>query len=278
MSARMEDLPGLRRRFPRWRLFAYSALGLIAFAFIAALIAFLYIRSERFNRFLAIEIAKALEAYELRAEVERVEPEFSSGAITIHRLKLFNRRTGQLIAAIGRASVSITIRDPFAFRLRREIVFDRLELDGVDLWVVFDELGQSNFRGLRRPPPLRRRITFDYSKLAGSLSRGAIHFVDRKRDLQADIRDLRGEGRPIDGADPSKVGVRIVSGSGSIVHNSRTTAVDSIELIGRVADSGAEIERLTLLSPAAEATASGRLDDWRSPRYQFDARASARIE
>src|SRR5690242_5111789 len=134
MSARMEDLPRLRRRFPRRRrLFVYSALGLIAVFIAAALIAFLYIRSERFNRFLVIEIDKALEAYGLRAEAERVEPEFGSGSVALRNLKLFNRRTGQIIATIGRARASITIRDPFAFRLRREIVFERLEIDGVDL-------------------------------------------------------------------------------------------------------------------------------------------------
>src|SRR5262249_43373064 len=98
MSARMEDLPLLRRRFPRRRLFAYSVLGLIAIVVVAVLIALFYVRSERFNRFLAIEIEKALEAYGLRAEVESVEPEFGAGEITLRNLKLFNRQTGQLIA------------------------------------------------------------------------------------------------------------------------------------------------------------------------------------
>src|SRR2546422_9463158 len=154
MSARREDLPRLRRRFPWRRLFVYSALGLITIVIIAVLIAFLYLRSERFNRFLSIEIEKALEAYGLRAEIGGGEPEFGSSAVTLRNVKLFNQQTGQLIATIGRARASITIRDPFALRLRREIVFDRLELDGGDLWVVFDEQGRSNFQGLRRPPPL----------------------------------------------------------------------------------------------------------------------------
>ncbi|MBO0725656.1 MAG: hypothetical protein J2P52_08660, partial [Blastocatellia bacterium] len=278
MSARMEDLPRLRRRFPRRRLFAYSALGLIALAIIAILIGRLYIRSERFNRFLSIELEKTLEVYGLRAEAERVEPEFGASAVTLRNLKLFNQRTGQLIATIGRAKVSITIHDPFALRLRREIVFDKLELDGVDLWIVVDERGQSNFQGLRRPPPLRSRITFDYSKLAGSLSRSAIHFIDRKRDLQGDLRDLTGEGRPVEGADTPKVGVRLASGPGSIAHNEHKMAIESIELIGRAMESGAEIERLALRAPSLWATASGRLDDWRSMRYQLDTRAWGWIE
>src|SRR5262245_56081304 len=98
MSARSEDLPHLRRRFTRRRLLVYWALGLIGPVIIAVLIAFLYLRSERFNRYLAIEIEKALEAYGLRAEVGGGEPEFGSGAITLRNLKLFNRQTGQPIA------------------------------------------------------------------------------------------------------------------------------------------------------------------------------------
>src|SRR5262245_13022092 len=278
MSARTEDLPPRPRRSTRRRLFVYSALGLIALVIIAVLIALHYLRSEKFNRFLAIEIEKALEAYGLRAEVEKVEPEFGSSAVTLRSLKLFNRQTGQLIATIDRARASITIRDPFALRLRREIVFDRLELDAVDLWVVFDEQGQSNFQGLRRPPPFRRRITFDYSRLVGALNKGVIHFTDRNRDLLGDLRDLTVEARPVEGADPPKVGARLVSGKGAIVRNGHKMAIESVEFIGQVMESGAEIERLKLRSPMGELTTSGRLDDWRSPRYRLDARAWAWLE
>ena len=73
------------------RLFKYSALGLIALAVTAALIAFLYLRSEKFNRYLAIEVEKALESYGLRAEIEKVEPELGSGAVTLRDVKLFNQ-------------------------------------------------------------------------------------------------------------------------------------------------------------------------------------------
>jgi outer membrane protein insertion porin family len=278
MSARREDLPRLRRRFTRRRLFVYSALGLIGLVIIAVLIAFLYLRSERFNRYLAIEIEKALEAYGLRAEVGVGEPEFGSGAITLRNLKLFNRQTGQPIATISRARASLTIRDPFALRLRREIVFDRLELDGIDLWVVFDEQGRSNFQGLRRPPPLHRRITFDYSRLVSSLNKVAVHLIDRERGLRGDLRDLTGEGRPIEGAAPPKVGARLTSGKGSLVRDGHEMAIESVEFIGRVTESGAEIERLAMRSPVAEATVSGRLDDWRSPRYRLDTQAWARLD
>ncbi|MGH9752002.1 MAG: hypothetical protein ACREA2_04405, partial [Blastocatellia bacterium] len=278
MSARTEDLPPPPRRSTQRRLLVYSALGLLALVIIAALIAFLYLRSEKFNRVLTIEIEKALEAYGLRAEIGEIKPELVPSAATLRNVKLFNRRTGQLIATIDRARASITIRDLFALRLRREIVFDRLELEGVDLWVVFDEQGRSNFQGLRRPPPLRRRITFDYSKLVGSLNRGAIHFIDQRLGLKGDLSGLAGEGRPIEGSDPPRISVRLASRGGSIVRNGRETAIESAELIGRVMESGAEIERLALRLSSGEVTISGRLDDWRSLRYQLDTQIRANLE
>lgn len=57
----------------------YSALGLLAFIIIAALLLLLYLRSDRFNRFVITEIEKALEAYGLRAEIGSFEP----GAICV---------------------------------------------------------------------------------------------------------------------------------------------------------------------------------------------------
>ncbi|HKC88153.1 MAG TPA: translocation/assembly module TamB domain-containing protein, partial [Blastocatellia bacterium] len=278
MSATPEDLLPPPRRFTRRRLFVYSALGLIALLIITVLLGLLYLRSEKFNRFLVIELEKALEAYGLRAEIGGLEVGRDFRTFTLHEIKLFNLQTDQLIATIDRATVSLTVRDPFALKLSREIVLDRLELDGLDLWVVFNEREESNFKGLRRPPPRRRRITFDFSSLVGSLTKGALNYIDRKRDLQSDLRDLTGEARPIKGGDPPEVSVRLASGAGRLSRNDRETPIDAVEFIGRVMKSGAAIDRLALRSPAAEVTASGRLDDWEALRFQLDMQARARLE
>src|SRR5262249_44620859 len=150
MSAPPDSLPPRSRRSMRRRLLS-AVLGLIMVVSLAILALLLYLRSERFNRVLTVELEKALEAYGLRAEIGSLKPGHYFRTVTLRDVKLFNLQTGQLIATIDRATVSLSIRDPFALKLSREIVFERLELDGVDLWAVFDEQGQSNFQGLRRP-------------------------------------------------------------------------------------------------------------------------------
>src|SRR5262245_45569855 len=139
MSATPEDLLPPPRRLSRRRVFLYSALGLIALLMTAILIGLLYLRSERFNQYLTIEIEKALKTYGLRVEIGKAEGGGGFRTFTLHDVKLFNLKTDQLIATVDRATVSLTIRDPFAFKLSREIAFDRLELDGLDLWVVTNE-------------------------------------------------------------------------------------------------------------------------------------------
>lgn len=278
MSASQESLPPRPRRFTRQRLLVYSFLGLLGLILIGALLGYLYLRSERFKRFAATQTEKALEAYGLRAEIGGFEPGRGFRTFTLRDLKLFNRQTGQLIAVIDRATVSLSIRDPFALNLRREIVFDRLELEGLDLWAVFNEQGQSNFQGLRRPPPRDRRITFDYSSLVGSLTNSSIHFVDRKRGIRSDLRGLNGQAQPIEHSVPAKVGVRLALDAGYLSRDGRQSTIEAVEFIGRVMESGVEIERLALRSSAAEATVSGRLDDWRVLRYQLNAQARAELE
>src|SRR5574341_294568 len=134
MSATQESLPPRPRRFTRRRLLVYSALGLLALIIIGALLGYLYLRSEKFKRFAATEIEQADEAYGLRAGVGSYEAGRGFRTIALRDLQLFNRQTDPLIATIVRVTVSLSIRDPFALELGREIVFDRLELEGVDLW------------------------------------------------------------------------------------------------------------------------------------------------
>ena len=159
--------------------------------------------------------------------------------------------------------------------MRREIVLDRLEIDAVDLWVVFDEQGQSNFQacaGLHRSAAASLSIIRDWPVANDS----AVHFIDRKRDLQGDLRDLT-EKRARSNADPPEVGVRLAREKARLSTTVTKWRSNRSNSSGGM-ESGAEIERLKLQSPVAEMTASGRLDDWRSPRYQLDARAWAWLE
>ena len=272
------ESPSAKRRFTRRQQLLFIGLGALALIVVLALAGLLYLRSGRFNRYLAGEIEAAMKDYGMRAEVGGFELAWGLRTATLRDLKLYNQQTGQLIATLDRATLTAEVREPYAFRFSREIVLHELKLDGFQLWVELDPQGRSNFEGLRNPPPgAPRRITFDYASLVGAISRGIAHVNDRAHQVQGELRELRGNARPLKGTNPAAVRVEMTSGAGRVSYEGRESSVNGIEFLGRVMESGAEIERFALHSAMTEATASGRLDDWRALRYKLDTHVVAKL-
>lgn len=279
MSTTPDSLTPPPPRRSRRRLFAYIGLGALGLIILLALAGLLWLRSDRFNRFAGREIDQALRQYGLRAEIGDFDIGRGLRTATLRNVKIYNLQTGQLIATVDRATVALEVREPFALRLSREVVFQKLDVEGLDVRFDVDEKGQSNFFGVHQAPPRAPgRITFDYSSLTGALARGAFHYTDRQRNMQAELTGLHGRALPVSGSTPPKVTVELASGTGSLSRDDHRTTIDAIEFAGRVMNSGAEIDKLALRSAMAEANLSGHLDDWQQLKYQFDTQASVRLD
>jgi len=248
-----------------------------ALILLLALAGYFYIRSGRLNRYMAGQVTEALKEYGLRAEIDKFELTWKLRTATLRDIKLYNQQTGQLIATLDRAEMVTEIHEPYAFRLRREIVFKRLDLSGLKAEVQVDEQGRSNLQGLHQAPPSApSRITFDFSSLIVALKGGAIHVEDRAHKIEADFGNLNANGGPRPGT--QIVDLKLGSDTGQVRYEGRQAGVDGFDLLAHLTDSGADVERFTLRSPMAEATASGRLDDWNAPRYNFGVQARVALD
>jgi outer membrane protein assembly complex protein YaeT len=256
-------------------MIVWTGLSVLAAIILFGVIAFFYLRSDKFNRYVVTEIDTALREYGLRAEIEGFNLGSRWRTINLRGLKLYNLQTGQLVATLDSAVVRIEIREPYALRLRREVVFHRLEVEGLKLFVERDEQGRSNFDGVHLPPPRApSRITFDTSGLVASLAKGSVSVKDRRDDIHAELGGLQAEVRP----ELDHLNVQFTSGAGSLRRYQQTTAVEGFTLKGRLTSSNAEIESLSLKSSAAEGNFSGRIDDFKALRYQFDGQANLDLD
>src|SRR5262249_9157643 len=150
-------------RHKRLLLIVLGFLLLIAFL---ALAGFYYIRSGRLNRYIANQVKDALVEYGLRTEIGKFDIAWGVRTARVRDIKVYNQQTGQLIATVDQAEMIAQIIEPYAPSLRREIVFKRLDLSNLNVWLDVDEQGRSNLRGLHpAPPKAPSRITFDFSSL-----------------------------------------------------------------------------------------------------------------
>jgi outer membrane protein assembly complex protein YaeT len=265
--------PHWYRTHKRLLLIGLGSLLLIAFLVVAGLY---YIRSGRLNRYIANQVVDALGEYGLRTEIGNFDIAWGIRTAKVRDIKVYNQQTGQLIATLDQAEMVAQILEPYALRLRREIVFKRLDLINLNVRLDVDEEGRSNLRGLH-PAPRKAptRITFDFSSLTGALKGGTLHVNDRARKLEGELGNLQANAQPVSGG--TAVKAQLSTGGGRLRYQGREATIDGLELIGSGGETGAEIERFTLSSPFAQASAGGRIDDWNALRYNFGLQARAEL-
>ena len=100
------------------------------------------------------------------------------------RLELKNatfndKLTGDKLFFVQNADLHLTVQDLYAWQLSRDISIDTTDVDGVEVWVKFDENGKSNFSNLNLvEDQASSRVNFTYSSLKFSLKNGLVHFRD----------------------------------------------------------------------------------------------------
>lgn len=254
----------------------WFALGGVILITALALFIWNYYRSGKFNRYVATEIEAVLKEYGVRAEIGGFEVGSGIRTATLRDLKFYNQQTGQRVATIERANVELSIIDPFALRLRRTVVFKRLDLEGVELNIELDENGKSNLDGLHQAPPRApSRITFDFENLVGEIKNGKLRFNDKQHNLQAELPELRAVVTPLHDLNYPSVSAQLIAVNGYLIQADRRVEIGAIEFNGRLSESGAEIKQALLRSQIGEITAAGKIDDWQALRYQLETQIQA---
>ncbi|MFN7928340.1 MAG: hypothetical protein U0Y68_10415, partial [Blastocatellia bacterium] len=271
------DSPRSRTLFRRWYFWA----GLSGLVLLLAIFAFawFYYRSGKLNRYVATQIEMALQEYGVRAEVGGFEIGRGIRSATLRDVKLYNQTTGQLIGTLERAVVELSITDLYALNLRRNVVFQRLEVENLDLFVTVDANGKSNLDGLHQAPPRApSRITFDVNNLVGELKSGKLHVNDQQHHLTAELPKLQATFQPSRELGFASVATKFAALDNRINYEGREVAVSKIDFDGNLLETGAEIKQIIVNSTLGTVTASGKVEDWQQPRYQLDTKVHAELD
>src|ERR1700754_3412571 len=104
-----------------------------------------YIRSGRLNRYILGQVQTALSEYGVRAEIGGLNISWGVRTAKAHDITLYNQETGQLIATLDNLEIALDIPGMYALRLRREIIFKRVDIENLQAYVELDSQGISNF-------------------------------------------------------------------------------------------------------------------------------------
>jgi len=242
------------------------------------LVAFIGYKLGFLDRYIAGQVQDTLSKYGIRAEIKHFHTSMSPQTVEMLGLELYDAQSGDKLGKIDRLLATVRIEDLYALNLRRNINLKDLQIEGLELWVTFDAQGRSNFRNIHIPPPEpNQRILFAYSTAHVEIKNSQIHYGDSLHSLSGEARNLRATIQPDDPNAPAASWMNTVtfaSTNSSFVYDGRP--VNNIDILarGRINQTRAEIQELTLLSPLGEARMQGVMDDWRALRYQLNVQSS----
>ena len=266
----------INRRNAIWTGIALAA-GILS---VLLVVVFMY-RTGRIDNIIAGQIVQTLGQYGIRAEIREFHTKFSPRTVEILGLDLYDAATGERIGRVNQLLATVRIEDLYALNLRRNVNLEKLEIDGLELWVQFDAEGRSNFGNLRLPEPNpNSRLLFSYSTAQVSLKNGVVHYGDARHELSGEARNLTATVQPDDPNQPAESRmnrVEVALADSTFTYDGRPVNDIDIEVKARVNQTRAEIQSLVLRSPVAEARLQGTLDDWRALRYQLQV-TSANVD
>lgn len=269
---------GRRRRFLNQRNLViatvFAAVGVVALI----LLIFLAYRLGYTDRYVANQIKDTFAKYGIRAEIKEFHAGFPPEKVEMSGLELFDAQTGEKLGKIDRLTATVRVEDLYALNLQRNINLRDLKIEGLEAWVTFDEQGRSNFRNIRIPAPEpNKRILFAYSTAHVEIKNGVIHYGDKRHEISGEGRNLNATIQPDDPSAPAASWMNTVNlalSNSTFVYDGRPVNNIDIAFQGRINQTRAEIQSLTLKSPVAEAKLQGTMDDWRALRYQMNITSS----
>ncbi|MDX6443369.1 MAG: translocation and assembly module TamB [Blastocatellia bacterium] len=260
------------RRFTR-RHAVISGIVIAAGVIALIIIALLAYRLGFVDRYVAGQVKDTLAKYGIRAEIKEFHTSISPNTVELVGVELYDAQTGDQLGKIGRMVATVRIEDLYALNLQRNINLKDLQIEGMELWVNFDAQGRSNFRNIHVPPPQpNQSILFAYSTGHIEIKNSHVHYGDLQHSLSGEALNLRATIQPDDPNQPAASWMNTVTFSSTkstFVYDGRPVNNIDIEARGRVNQTRAEIQELTLRSPIVEAHLQGVLDDWRALKYHL---------
>src|SRR5918912_1970614 len=270
---------GRRRRFLTRRNAFIATLATFALFVLLILTAIIAYRLGYIDRYIAGQIKSTLAQYGIRAEIKFFETKFGPRTVEMRDVELYDQKSGEKLGKIDRILATVRIDDLYALSLHRDVKLQDLQVDGLEAWVNFDAEGNSNWRNIHIPPPEpNQRILFSYSTAHVQLNGAVIHYGDERHELSGEARNIIATVVPDDPNAPEESRMNRVefsSTNSTLVYDGRP-AVNQIDITarGRVNQTRAEIQELTLRSPIAETHLSGVMDDWRNWKYKLDVNST----
>ncbi|HEY0047752.1 MAG TPA: hypothetical protein VGB68_00595, partial [Pyrinomonadaceae bacterium] len=261
-----------RRRFLTRRNFFISTAGLALIVLLLVLTGFFIYRYGYFDSYVKNQFITKMDQIGVDFTADTFRTTVAPMSLELGNATFVDKVTGEKLFHIDNAKLGLSVTDLYAWQLSRDFRVDSTEIDGAEIWVRFDENGNSNFSNLQFAEEERGYVNFNYTSVRVSLSNGLIHFGDLSRKVSADAKNVALQLEPENPEAPDeqkRYKFDFTSTKSIVVYDEKPIDPVDVRVRGITDRNGAEITELKLTSPLAESTLTGNIEGWEQFRYSF---------
>ena len=253
---------------------SFVLFGLI-FVFLVAIVFALY-KTGYIDSYIKEQFVVAFDEMGIKFETDKFEVAASPLELTLTNAVFTNKKTGEKLFRVGTAKFDMTVLDLYALRAERNVDINATELNDVEVWIDFDEDGNSNFSGIEIVPP-KNAVKFQYASANLSIKKGLIHFGDTAHEIKGTAKNVAFFMKPenLETPDAEKnYAFDFTSTKSEFIYDKNKVEPIDIQADGMLDENGSKIKNLQITSPIGTSTLSGVLEDWELLKYDLKIRSS----
>ena len=275
-----EATPRQRRRLLTLRNSMTAIVLVVLLGIVIFMLTTVLYRYEVFDPYIKAQFVAKMSniGIEFDAEVFRVT--INPLTLELKNVTFNDKLTGEKLFFIRDAQLVMTVKDLYSWQLSRDIVIDKTEINGAEVWVKFDENGRSNFANLHLVEEEGSRVNFRYESARVSIQDSVVHFGDMPRKISGDAKNVLFFLEPENYDVPDeqrRYKFDLTSTDSNFVYDEKIVGNIDIRAAGVATRNGAEISEFKLTTPIGESTLVGTLTDWASPKYDLNIRSTINL-
>lgn len=253
----------------RWVLFLATFLA-VFFVFLATVILTLY-KYGYVDSYIEDRFTAAFNEMGIEFKSGHFRVSASPLKLNIKDAEFKDKRTGEKLFRVGEGTFDIKVLDLYALKSERNVVVKATELKDLEVWINFDENGNSNYSNIKILPP-KSSVKLQYTSSKLTISNSLIHFGNIKRTIRGSAKNMTLLIEPENDrnfSDQKLYKFDFAVEKSNFTYNENKVEPLNIKARGIVHNKGAEIEKLSLTSPLSASNLSGKLKDWKAFKYDL---------
>nr|MCU0239687.1 hypothetical protein [Pyrinomonadaceae bacterium] len=265
-----EKITKPKRSFLRWLLLALGALGVLLL--LVSFGVFVAFKTGYVDNYIKNTLVERFTDYGVKAEIENVKTTISPTTAEFTNLVFYDEQTNEKLGKIDKLRLDLTLSNLLGLRDKRELNVNSTDVEGLEVWVKFDENGKSNFSNLKFKVTEDSNLKISVASMNFNLKDAIVHYGDEMRKISGTANNIKilVEPENLQVAENERR-YKFDLSSQKSVFNYNEKPIEPIDVFAKgIADkNGAEIEKLTLKTPLGESVLSGTINDWQSPKYNL---------